>query len=66
MTRCKKFDTKQEALDFMETAENVLDLQYKTVGVRHTGNTTEDVYAWVVTWDEPTFNELYPSRPIEL
>lgn len=64
MTRRKIFASEAEARAFSSAIDNLLDCQYKRTG--RNARTGEAVFEWVVEWDEPTFDELYPARPIEM
>lgn len=60
----KDFGSKEEAVAFANSYgwEQVLDIQYACIG--HCAN--KRLMRWVVSYDEVTFDELYPAMPIEL
>lgn len=58
----KYFDDKASALAFADTINNILEIAYKPVGKNAMG---EDICKWVVHWDNPSFDDLYPAMPIE-
>ena len=66
MIHKKKFDNRQDAVEFMDShvVENILSLQY--MAADKNCRTGEVIKKWVVSWDEPDFDELYPTMAIEL
>lgn len=55
MMNSETFNTKEEAWEFADSLDCSHTVDYEEVYFKK--------FKWVVRWDEPTFDELYPPRP---